>query len=173
MKQYGSHGRLLTAGLFLLLLMLSPLSKKVSTASATQMEQKNITRKNIQEILTSTEALYGISPNYLKAICIVESNLDVSIVRVMDTNNKYSYGICQVQEAAMRDVLGIKKASKRQLNALSRPRNNVHIAALYLVKQYRRYGSWDKAAVAYNAGRYIKSNKYLNKVKKIRGALLK
>lgn len=122
---------------------------------------------NIDNAFTNIEMLHGIPNGLLKAICTVETQLKLETTKNMDTNYLFSHGICQVQEGALKQALRVDNVSQLQLKALEKPMNNINVAALYLTYQYKRYRSWDKAIIAYNAGRVIENKRYLNKVKKV------
>jgi hypothetical protein len=66
-----------------------------------------------------------------------------------DDGHGDSVGICQVQlrTAAYMGYRGTERG-------LLGPGTNVFYAAKYLRYQFDRYGDWEKAVAAYNAGRY-------------------
>ena len=105
--------------------------------------------------------LAGVNPNLLSAVCFVESGHKPSAYVAMDGQSP-SYGLCQIKLATARQV-GFEGSTRD----LMHPATNALYAAKYLRWQYERYGSWDKAVSAYNAGRAIKGNAgYVGRVDK-------
>lgn len=92
----------------------------------------------------------GIPDGLLSSMCYVESNHRIYIISRNDGGSD-SYGICQVKKAAFRQV-GLDQGDKEA--DMLNPDKNIEAAGRYLVWQYRRYGSWNKAIVAYNQGHY-------------------
>jgi soluble lytic murein transglycosylase-like protein len=110
----------------------------------------------------------------LRAVCSVESSLNPDAL-VLHDGSGHSFGLCQVQENAARDV-GIRPSKSCEWAGPScnlwQPALNIEIAARYLAFNYKRYGrSWSSAIVSYNAGsvrrrpdgRYT-NQRYLDKV---------
>ncbi len=116
--------------------------------------------------LSTAEANHGIPEGLLKAICTVESNLNPEAVNKHDgAVGKHSFGLCQVQLQTAQQRCGTK-SGKDLLNT----DKNIDCAARYLAYQYKRYGNWDGAVIAYNKGSWSggKSNVYLRKVQSVR-----
>lgn len=145
------------------------LPAQVSIASSMKITASTTSKKNLEASLTSIEQLLGLPRGLLRAICTVESGLR-PLAHIKEPNGTVSTGMCQVQVNAYMDVFNIRHISAKKKVAVKRellkPGSNAFVAGLYLKKQYERYKCWDKATVAYNAGRYIKSKKYLHKVKR-------
>ena len=99
----------------------------------------------------------------LSALCYVESGHNPKAINHNDGGSP-SFGKCQVKRDTAKLVMG------KYVNLMDE-RTNVMVAAKYLRRQYDRYGNWDKAVLAYNAGKYKQcgvqacNQKYLNKVK--------
>ena len=95
----------------------------------------------------------------LLALCTVESNMQNAIN--FHDGRSPSYGVCQVKMATAREH-GLRYASD-----LLHPDRNAEIAARILRSHYDRFGNWDQAIMAYNAGPYrlpLRNKKYLRKV---------
>lgn len=96
----------------------------------------------------------------LRAICMVESNLNPAAVH-LDDGNSASHGLCQVKYETAK-FMGYKGT----LKGLYNPDNNALFAAKYLNYQLTRYkGNWVNAVSAYNRGTASSSN--LHYVKKV------
>lgn len=103
-----------------------------------------------------------VPPLLLLSVCHVESGFT-------NTVNEYNtaHGVCQIKLETARYMI-----PHLDLLSLRQPSVNVYVSGMYLKYQYDRYGAWDKAVVAYNAGGVYYndtdgeySNKwYLNKV---------
>lgn len=112
-------------------------------------------------IISAAEAVHGIPSGLLTAVCTVESNLKPHIEVAQDgIGGRKSIGLCMVQERTARQFRpGISAAE------LYNPNTNAHVAGAYLRWQYQRYGSWDRAVVAFNRGSSTgPSNGYSRKV---------
>jgi soluble lytic murein transglycosylase-like protein len=105
----------------------------------------------------------GIDPHLLSAICYVESGHNVNAY-VHNDGGSPSYGQCQIKMATAKDM-GFRGTKKELMSEGA----NALYAAKYLNYQYKRTRRWESAIIAYNAGRVIKSQKYLHKVKKVMG----
>ena len=110
-------------------------------------------------IFTLISLQYGIPEGLLSAMCYTESN-HRNVVRHFDGGTGHSRGVCQVKKIVARQV-GMDKAN------LMNPRENIEIAAKYLVYQKNRYGTWHQGIVSYNRGKSsgrTKTNIYFRKV---------
>lgn len=111
---------------------------------------------------TSGASELGVPKNLMKALCMVESNLNHKVV-VNDTNGHKSLGICQIQLRTAKEM-----GYEGNWRTLMLPSFNIYYAAKYLKYQYKRYGyEWTRAIGAYNQGYWSKENpnkKYLDKV---------
>lgn len=117
-------------------------------------------------IIAGVESNQGIPGGLLQAICTVESGLNPEAVRKLDgVSSHNSLGLCQVQPRTAKWICGYNTEK-----SLFDPRRNAECAAKYLRYQYKRYGSWDAAVIAYNKGNWAggKTNSYLEKVKHVR-----
>ena len=111
---------------------------------------------------------FKIDVALLYAICSVESKCKPSALnhddgtadqKAMGVKSK-SYGMFQIKVATARG-LGFNSSP----HELLKPEVNAWYAAKLLRHLYDRYGETDKVVSAYNAGKYIKSNKpYVNQV---------
>jgi soluble lytic murein transglycosylase-like protein len=108
--------------------------------------------------------LVNVPAVLLSSLCYVESGHNPKAINHNDGGSP-SYGKCQVKRDTARLVMG------RDVNLMDE-QTNMLVAAKYLRRQYERYGNWDKAVLAYNAGRYKQcgvqacNQKYLTKVKR-------
>jgi soluble lytic murein transglycosylase-like protein len=103
--------------------------------------------------------LSGVPENVLHGVCKTESNGNASAY-VQHDGGSPSFGLCQIKYKTAKHM-GFKGKPKELFD----PYVNMFYAAKYLSYQHERYQNWNKAISAYNAGRYIKSNKkYVTKV---------
>jgi len=113
----------------------------------------NVTRFNY--IFSSIGALLKVPPSLLAAIADVESGGNPNA-----RGRSGEIGLMQIKCDTAREM-GMTGSCEDLLN----PYVNVWYAARYLRYQYNRYGSWEKAISAYNAGRYTPANwRYVEKV---------
>lgn len=92
---------------------------------------------------------HGVDPNLVKAIIQVESNWDPNILG----DDGRAIGLMQVWLSTARSRSRMGEALTKDI--LFRPKVNINQGVGYLRAQYDRYGSWEKAVSAYNAGRYL------------------
>ena len=105
----------------------------------------------VQIILTAAKSV-KISGAILVAVCSHESGLNNTVT--LHDGGSSSIGICQIkQNTAI--MLGYEGSPDGLLD----PKINAKYAALYLKRQYDRYGNWCKAIAAYNAGRWNESTR--------------
>lgn len=98
----------------------------------------------------------------LHSVCEVETR-NTNIVRYIDGDSP-SYGVCQVKySTASMFLKGIRP--KHLMDECT----NYLAAGLYLQYNKRRFGTWERAVIAYNQGNPKKavSTKYLRKVEKL------
>lgn len=105
---------------------------------------------------------YGIPDGLLSAMCFTESSHKITVVRLND-GGEDSLGVCQIKLSTAKYV-GFKGTRKD----LMKPKNNIESAAKYLQYNYKRYGNWSRAVIAYNKGSSTgpMQNKYWCKVMK-------
>lgn len=103
---------------------------------------------------------YGLPPGVLSSICFVESRYNVNAIHYDDGAGN-SVGVCQIKLATARHM-GFAGTEQQLMN----PRMNIKYAAKYLAYQYKRYGSIERAVIAYNMGnaRGLTTSKYQRKV---------
>jgi len=122
---------------------------------------------NLLALLAVNAMLFNIPGELLVSVCEQESSLQSWKTAFRDGNGRHSHGLCQVQSRTARGM-GFTGVTED----LYDPLVNSFYAAKYLRYQYDRYGSWDDAIAAYNAGRvkrrdngeYI-NQKYVDEVK--------
>lgn len=135
----------------------------VTTAQASGPAGQDSER--VEDALTRAADTHTIPYPLLRAICMVESNLDARAYHA-DDNGSASYGMCQVKLRTAR-WMGYKGPSSRLFN----PKVNAEIAARYIKYLLRRYHSNVRLSVsAYNAGHVMYWNKKLvneNYVRKV------
>jgi soluble lytic murein transglycosylase-like protein len=101
--------------------------------------------------------MYGISPELLKAIAVVESNLNAEAVN-WNTNGSYDYGLMQINSS-----WAAKLGTERWAN-LADACYNVKVGAWILAECISRHGySWE-AVGCYNTTRDQGRKKYADKV---------
>jgi soluble lytic murein transglycosylase-like protein len=103
---------------------------------------------------------HHLPPHLLSSLCYIESKHDVAAIH-HDDGGADSLGICQIKLQTAREM-GYK-GTKQQL---MQPSTNIRYAAKYLRYQIRRYGSIERAVVAYNKGnaRDLTTSRYQRKV---------
>ena len=130
----------------------------ISTAVAAEAPVRTTVEHTLEHAAAHAKVPYRI----LAAVCWVESHHNPKAINKNDKGSP-SYGICQVKEATARS-LGFHGPTRNLYNTYT----NARYAALYLHKQYLRYGkNWAKAISAYNRGHYSKSltnSEYVHKV---------
>lgn len=113
-------------------------------------------------IIANTELNLGLPPGLLQSICRVESGLNPHAVVEQDGRGKRgSYGLCQIQHRTANHIrTGVS------VKELLEPTVNIRLAGEYLTYNYRNYGSWVGAAIAYNRGSWGGgcTNDYFRKV---------
>lgn len=109
---------------------------------------------------------HKIDPNLIKAVISVESNWDP---RALGDNGQ-SYGLMQIKLTTAKDISGLKDLTGEMLY---RPGVNINLGTKYLAYQKKRYGNYEKAVAAYNAGQVLYKDDmtfvnqgYVNKVNK-------
>ena len=128
----------------------------ITTHTVTQVDFINMTEdqfyqikeKEILGMLVDTAKVYGINPYIFCGLSYHESDrFHQAHKKRIDSNHKYSYGLFQVQMETAK--LYDKNVSETQLLT---PAYNAHMAALIFTKNLSRYGSYDLAIAAHNAG---------------------
>ena len=114
----------------------------------------------ILALFAMAEMEHGIPDKLLTAMCWEESRHRPKVINMHDGVG-HSRGICQLKLGTAKG-LGFRGRPSDLYN----PIVNISYAAKLLRLHYDKYQSWDKAVVAYNAGRYIGKTVYLTKVKK-------
>lgn len=128
----------------LLLVLMTPIANANAFPEALQMPPVALKR-----LIRKEEARLGIPSGLLVAICTIESGLKPRALNKHDgRDGTSSYGVCQLKGATA-SLMGWEGP----YSGLYNPQVNARYAALYLTKQYKRYGSWEMAVVAYNMGR--------------------
>lgn len=89
---------------------------------------------------------FDLPPGLLKAVCTVESKLDITAVHYADGKGN-SLGVCQIKYKTAQ-FMGFKGTEQQ----LMKPRVNAYYAAKYVRYQLNRYGNINQALVAYNIG---------------------
>jgi len=101
--------------------------------------------------------MYGISPELLRAIAVVESDMNATAIN-RNKNGSYDYGLMQINSS------WASKLGAEQWANLGNACYNVKVGAWILSDCIRRYGySW-KAVGCYNATRDRERKKYASKV---------
>lgn len=109
--------------------------------------------------LVLASSAHHVPYQLLEAVAMVESNLDPLAYRYNDGGTP-SIGLGQVKRATC-SSLGVTVTHRQLFD----PYTNADCMARYLQYQYKRYKSWDKAILAYNAGSAHGRNKdYLIRV---------
>jgi hypothetical protein len=97
------------------------------------------------------------------AVCAVESGGNSSAINIHDGGSP-SYGDCQIKYSTAKELGYGGHISDLWLDR----ETNRRYARLYLEKQYKRYGTLEKAAAAYNTGSLkdgkIRNTRYVRKV---------
>lgn len=110
---------------------------------------------------------WNVPPDLVKAVITVESNWNPKAEGDVWRDNwaffktPHSFGLMQIQLATAKEIAGLDKQLTKEL--LLKPKINISIGTQYLAKQKKRFGTWEKAVAAYNAGspRY-KRGRFIN-----------
>ena len=108
---------------------------------------------NIIEVIADEEK---VPAPLLASICYVESQFDHKAI-AYDDGGSNSYGLCQIKLGTAKSV-----GFNGDPNELLKFTVNVRYAAKYLKSKLVIYGNERKAALAYNAGKYIASKSKKN-----------
>lgn len=121
-----------------------------------------ITESATERALRTAAEEVSIPPRFLRAVCMVESNLDPQAYNGQDGHGG-SYGLCQIKF-----ITAVRFGYQGPAMGLLNPEVNAILAARYLKHQLLRYhGNWVRAIAAYNAGsagREIKNMDYVERV---------
>ena len=89
---------------------------------------------------------FNLPAGLIDSVCYVETKHDTTVINHNDGATD-SLGICQVKlETAQ--WLGFTGTYEQ----LMEPKVNIYYAAKYLARNVKRYGSYEKAVIAYNKG---------------------
>lgn len=105
----------------------------------------------------------GVPPSIVKGVVWLESNFDITAYRYNYLNPAdRSYGLMQLTLPTAQEIWGT--SSKVAESNLYDPIFNIWLGTRYLKTQYSKYGSWEKAVAAYNAGapRYTQAGMFIN-----------
>lgn len=117
----------------------------------------------LSAIFIATTLHLGLPPGLLSSLCFVETNHDIAAIHVDDGQGD-SLGICQIKLRTAQ-WLGYKGTDEQLMN----PQVNIYWSGVYLKYQIRRYGSIERAVIAYNIGnaRNLTTTNYQVKVFKV------
>lgn len=97
-------------------------------------------------LFMSTTVKFNLPPGLLSSLCYVESTHNIEAIH-HDDGHADSLGVCQIKYATAK-TLGFKGQPIDLMN----PKTNIYYAGKYLRHQLVRYGSIEKAVIAYNIG---------------------
>jgi len=141
---------ILAGGAFLALLLLTP---KKAKGAIPEGGLESVRRW--QYIYVPIGLELGVPPALIAAIIHVESRGDPTAAGMHG-----EYGLMQILCSTARQM-GFKGACPELLN----PYVNIYYGTKYLRWQFERYGDWEKAISAYNAGSFtLRNRKYVEKV---------
>lgn len=111
----------------------------------------------IKLTLLAKASKYSLDPLVFEAMIRWESGFNASVINTEHTKVKanHSIGLGEVKLATAR-LLGYKGT----YDQLRDPDTNLEYAAMYLAKQFERYGNYRQALSAYNAGTATMNNKF-------------
>jgi soluble lytic murein transglycosylase-like protein len=116
---------------------------------------------NADSVFSPAAKQAKVDVNLLRAVCWVESGHRSIITR--EDGGSSSIGICQLKLATAKHM-GFKGTRLQLLD----PKVNARYAAKYLAWQFKRYGDWKFAIIAYNRGHFkqkmLKNNSYVKRV---------
>ena len=95
----------------------------------------------LEKIYMTAAIRRGVPPVLLRAMCKLESNHNPGA-----RGRAGEIGLCQIMPATAR------LACRLEPRELWNPAVNADCAALYLARQKRKFGDWEKALMAYNIG---------------------
>jgi soluble lytic murein transglycosylase-like protein len=120
---------------------------------------KNLPRATIEAMLDQAADQYGIPRDILKGVAMHESSWQQweadGSVKAGRNSGSTDWGIMQINDYAHPDAFPRVKTDLAY---------NIDYGAQYLASQYKRYGNWQDAIAAYNAGsvRRTGSGQYAN-----------
>lgn len=125
-------------------------------------------RRFSQEVLASS-AVFQISPAMLYAVIRTESGFDPEAI-----SSAGACGLMQLLPETFEEMYLQEEGAAQEANIFS-PKQNVFCGARYLAWLFRKYGLWETALAAYNAGpgrvdlwlldeRYSKDGKRLSQI---------
>ena len=116
--------------------------------SMTEEDFNRIKEKEIVKMITDTAKVYGIKPYIFCGMSWHESaKFKYYNQKIKDSNGKWSHGLFMVQlETAL-----LFDKSATEVKLLS-PAYNTHMAAVIFVHNLSKYGSYELAIAAHNAG---------------------
>lgn len=97
-------------------------------------------------LFIATSAQFNLPPGLLSSVCYVETRHNIQAMHYNDGVGN-SVGVCQIKLRTAQ-WLGFKGTEQELLE----PSTNIYYAGAYLAYQARRYGSINKAVIAYNYG---------------------
>lgn len=100
-----------------------------------------------REFITSYSVEYGVPENLIYAVIKVESGFDSSAV-----SNEGAVGLMQMVPDTFLWLTNDRLKDKYDKRMLYDPDTNIKYGVYYLSMLYMKYGLWDTALAAYNAG---------------------
>lgn len=138
-----------------------PKIKRPKDSNNESLEQSH----NCQEIISKIEAEYQIPTNLLAAVATVESNQKPFAVYASGRSKFFSSHDEAVKFVTAQSKKGLRhlyvgpmqiclKSHGKNFESIEHaltPYNNIRFAAQLLMSLYKKYGTWDKAVMHYNA----------------------
>lgn len=120
-----------------------------------------ITPESLEGVIVRIAGKYGVDPNHVKAIIKQESGWDANASRYEAHLNDTSWGLMQVLLKTAKATLGNDKLT---ISDLLNPEINIETGTKFIASLLNRYGNFDDATAAYNAGspRRAADKKYVN-----------
>ena len=113
------------------------------TEETLPFSESDATEMKYEEYAEKYSIRYGVPKNLIRAMILVESGFDPRKVSVYNAK-----GLMQLTDAEMLSIMGENESGE----LLFDPEININYGTFYLLALYTRFGSWETALAAYNAG---------------------
>ena len=146
MKTKNGRVRRFTAKTVILTLLMAIICGVSLDLLLTEIEKRAYPREYLDEVRSAADE-FGVPENIIFAVMKTESNFNKTAV-----SSAPAYGLMQLTEETYlwigNDMLGEDPSAFDIYD----PKTNIRYGTYYLSFLYRKYGNWDTAFAAYNAG---------------------
>ena len=146
MKTKKGRARRFTAKAVILTLLMAILCGLTLDLLLTEIEKKAYPREYLEEITLASEE-FGVPEYIILSVIKTESNFEKTAV-----SSAPAYGLMQLTEETYFWIGNDMLRENPSAFDIYDPKTNIRYGTYYLSFLYRKYGSWDTAFAAYNAG---------------------